>query len=373
MAAIVPAADIGQAAGVLVRSALGLTARERLVVIADGASAELGRALEQQGQAVGALVTVVHLDDVRKVPAGSPGRPLGRALPDGVRRSLLAAQACAFVATAPPEEHRLRHDLRRVVAACGLRHAHLPGLGPRSFVAALRSDLGALRDVSERVLALLQGTTRFQVESAAGTQLTVRVDDGSRWVRHLGVASEGGTCVFPSGVLYMPVREVEGVYVANASLGEALAGEGPSLLRKPVRLAIVGGHVAAVEGAPALEALLQASPLAGRVAFAALGLHAPVRAPTTKPASGDGPPSSRGSGRRPPLPSGDPRLDVTLPGLHLVLGDPLGGGAGTLGLPDALDPSRAPKDLPPLRLACGATLTVTTRSARLVEGGYLTA
>jgi leucyl aminopeptidase (aminopeptidase T) len=74
--------------------------------------------------------------------------------------------------------------------------------------------------------------------TAAGTDVTVELEPKHRWVEHVGVIRAGRWENLPTGELMTSPKNVNGVFVCDASLGGTI-GAGASLLtRTPLRLEI---------------------------------------------------------------------------------------------------------------------------------------
>src|SRR5580700_7742858 len=100
----VTSAELAHAAEVLIHTALRVREGQRAVVVSDAESAPIGEALAHAPTAAGALVTLARLDVLKSGSTGHSGDRPHKVLPDVVRRAMLAAQASAFVATAPHPE-----------------------------------------------------------------------------------------------------------------------------------------------------------------------------------------------------------------------------------------------------------------------------
>jgi leucyl aminopeptidase (aminopeptidase T) len=282
----------------LVHSALRLSANEHLVVVDDESSKDVGDAISTAADAVGAWVRRVRLDRFAR-------RPL-RALPELVRHALESAQASVFVASELHREASLRQAILHTVRAHGLRHAHLPGITAGGFAAGLRTSSDELARVGTRVQRAVTGARMIVTESPGGTSLRVKLDPGSPWFAQLGVVTPGTWASFPAGAIYASPARVDGVFVADACLGEFFGARAGLLTDSCVRLTLEEGLVVSVESADAellreLRATLQMAANSDRVGLIAIGVNPGLAAPI-----------------------GEAAVDQNLPGLHLGIGDPDG-------------------------------------------------
>jgi leucyl aminopeptidase (aminopeptidase T) len=279
---------------------------ERVVVVGDAESTSVADAIAQAAAAAGADVANTRLDLLRSVATNHSGERPHKVLPDVIRRAMLGAQASAFVATAPHAETSMREQLVHIVGACGVRHAHMPGISPATFVRAHRVDYPKLGLWGRGVLHRVELARKLEIESAAGTKLSVMLGASSRWTMHVGEMDRGKAVTFPAGALFAHPDRVDGELVVNASLGEFFGAREGLLVDRPVRLTIEASRVTKVLApTPTLqtdiEKMLALAPSSDRVGVVALGVNVGVGEPT-----------------------GDASLDLTRPGLHLVVGDALG-------------------------------------------------
>ena len=201
----------------------------------------------------------------------------------------------------------MREQLLHVVGACAVRHAHLPAISRIAFARGLALDYQKVETWGRSMALRLELASSLEAESAAGTSLRVKLGPDARWSAHLGVVAPGKWACLPSGALYASPLSVDGVFVANASIGEFFGAREGLLLERPVRFFIENSRVVKVEAphAPTLlrdvQTMLAVAANSDRVGLVAIGINAGVEAPT-----------------------GEAVVDETMPGLHLVLGDPAG-------------------------------------------------
>lgn len=297
--------DLARAATVLVKTALRVTAGERFVAVGDLESQPMLAALEAAARALGAEAASLRIDLLRSYSTNHSGERPHKVLPDAVRRAMLSAQASAFVASAPHAESSMRDQLLHVVGACRIRHAHMPGISPVAFATGLVTDHGQIAEHARVLERKLEVAREIAVESAAGTKLVLRTGKNHRWVARTGLVGPGEHSAFPTGSIIATPEEVDGTFIATASLGEFF-GIREGLLRDPVRFTIVGARVTAVaceknaQLVKDIETMLQVAPNSDRIGLVVIGVNRGILEPV-----------------------GDVSVDQHRPGLHLVIGDPM--------------------------------------------------
>lgn len=297
--------DLTRAATVLVKTALRVTSGERFVAVGDLESQPMLAALEAAARSLGAEAASLRIDLLRSYSTNHSGERPHKVLPDAVRRSMLSAQASAFIASAPHAESSMRDQLLHVVGACRIRHAHMPGITPVAFATGLVTDHGQITETARGLERKLEVAREIAVESPAGTKLVFRTGKNQRWVARTGLVGPGEYSPFPTGSIIATPEEVDGTFMATASLGEFF-GLREGLLRDPVRFTIVGARVTAVacEKNPQvvkdIETMLQVAPNSDRIGLVVIGCNRGILEPV-----------------------GDVCVDQHRAGLHLVIGDPM--------------------------------------------------
>jgi leucyl aminopeptidase (aminopeptidase T) len=281
---------------------LKLAPNEHFVIFDDQASQGIGDALAAAADGVGAWVRRFPLDRFAK-------RPL-RSLPELARHALIEARASVFVASELHQETSVRQAILHLVREHSLRHAHLPGITERGFAAGIRIHYDELARLAAQLQRLLAGARTIFTESPAGTSLRVTLDEGARWFAQLGVVAPGNWANFPAGAFYASPARVDGVFVADASLGEFFGARAGLLSGHGARLTVDDSRVVDVVTQDAellrdVRATLEVAANSERIGLIAIGMNPGIAGPI-----------------------GEWSIDQNVPGLHLGIGDPAGRSSG---------------------------------------------
>jgi len=130
----------------------------------------------------------------------------------------------------------------------------------------------------------------------------VKLDPRNRWQERVGIIRPGRWENLPSGELFTCPADVNGVFVADASIGSPVGAAAGVLARNPIRLEIKGGVCRSVSCndrilAGGVESALHSERNAERVGMVILGTNVGIRDPT-----------------------GEVICDQNMPGLHLGFG-----------------------------------------------------
>lgn len=286
--------DLAQAARRVVEGSLGVCAGDRVVIVVDDAREALGAALREAAIAVGGQPQIVVLEHLGR-------RPI-RTLPPSLADLVGNAQASVMLVSFEDGEWEMRRDFVGVVTEQRLRHAHMVGLGRKAMLTGFSVDPQRVLDATRAVRMRLRPESVLRLRSPAGSDLEVRLEPGNRWQERVGIIRPGRWENLPSGELFTCPADVQGVFVADASVGGAVGAATGSLARTPLRVEIKGGVVRGVQSADRslaglIDGQLRADRNGDRVGLVVLGTNVGIRDAT-----------------------GEIICDQNLPGLHIGFG-----------------------------------------------------
>lgn len=286
--------DIVNAARRIFEGALSLVPGDRVLLILDREREGLATALAETARTTGARCDVVFLEDFAL-------RPITE-LPPPVRTLLEQAQASVLLVGIERGEQRMRMELIAQVVRLGLRHAHMVGVTRRSLIAGFSVDPARVLDATRAVRMRLRPDSVMRLQTAAGSDLTVKFTPRHRWAEHVGLIRPGRWENLPTGELLTAPASVDGVFVCDASIGGHFEHKG-ILDRTPVRVEIAQGSVTRATCQDRglqrqIDEYLRSEPDAARVGTVVIGTNVGMLTPI-----------------------GEMVCDQNLPGLHLSLGN----------------------------------------------------
>jgi aminopeptidase len=220
---------------------LGLRKGERVTIIMDRATLEIGKALGRISREATDKVKVFVLEDFGK-------RPLG-GVPGEIEESVkLGGVTILTLRKIGDEIHNLRKPLRILATSHG-RYANMPGVTRKVFETGMSTDHRGVWKFSDRVYGILKGSRRIRVRSGNGTNLALEFSPKIRWVDSSGdmrMPGHTGTNL-PGAEVYTCPNNASGVFVADVELGDYLTEKYGFLYKTPVRLSIRNGRVVSVK------------------------------------------------------------------------------------------------------------------------------
>jgi len=223
--------NLKNAALIAVKDCMGLKEGERFLVITDTALKNIGEVLYQVGVELGSEAMYMEI-----LPRSNDGEEP----PEAVAEALLNVDV-ALIPTLKSMSHTMA---RRRASESGVRIATLPGITEDMMVRTLNVDYQQIKELSEKIAAILTKAVSIKVTSRAGTEIVFSVKNREGHA-DTGINHQPGSFSnLPAGEAY--IAPVEGKAEGRIVIDGSLAGYG--MLKSPLVVHIEKGRVAALEG-----------------------------------------------------------------------------------------------------------------------------
>lgn len=281
-----------------VRTCMGVTARDRVLVMTDAATAPIGEALAASARALGATSQAVRLEDFGQ-------RPFNQ-VPAGLREALagFAPTVTFFAAGGQPGEVSFRIPLMEyALGELKVRHGHLIGVDQRLILQGMQADYAQVARLTEAVCDRARAAGELRATSPAGTDLRVRFSPALRWKPCTGIFhNQGEWGNLPEGEVFTCPERVDGVLVGQV-IGDYFSDK-YGVLQAPLYVHVENSRVRKVECAQPgvaaeLEAYLKSTENGDRAGEFAIGTNLAVTELI-----------------------GNLLQDEKIPGLHIAFGNP---------------------------------------------------
>jgi len=235
------AEDLAPGARNAIEVCLGIQRGERVALIADRASGEVGASLAAVLDEVGASCDAVLIEDVAE-------RPLTSAPP-----AVLAAleQADAGILCVQPEQGELgaRMAIVAAVERRAIRYAHMVGVTTQIMRQGMRADYRLVDQLSQRLCERMTRATRLRVQTTGGTRLTATFNPAFTWVKTSGLINRRYWSNLPAGEVFTTPLSVDGVFVCDGTAGDYFGPKYGDLQATPLTLEIAGGRLQSAHSA----------------------------------------------------------------------------------------------------------------------------
>ncbi len=291
-------ADVGLAVAAqrLIELSLGIVPGERVLVVHDAGHDDVVAIVAEAVREARGEPILLRLEELAPRPHAS--------LHPRVTEAFALAQASLLIVDFHKGELQMRTQMIEQATAAGLRHGHIVGVARASMVEGFSVDPRRIAQKTRELMVRLKPDARITARSG-DAELVVQLAPRCRWVDYGCIVASGKRVNLPGGELVTNPESLDGVYVANGTLGDADGALNRLLRDTPITLRITGGRAKSVECArdPSLaRAVLDRfarTPNLDRVGLVSFGVNLGL----TKPV-------------------GDVFSDQKIPGVHLSFGDP---------------------------------------------------
>src|SRR3954470_20224741 len=223
--------ELDTAVRAIVRDSLGVAAGERLLVVCDPTTRELGALLRDEGERAGADAVLALMAE-REGNGEDPAAPI------------TAAMAASDVILAPTAKSISHSEARRRATDAGARIATLPGVTEEMLARVMGVDMDELERVTHAIAERLDAASEARITCPNGSDLTLSLDGRE------GIADDGRLNAprafgnLPAGEGFIAPLEdrAEGKLVVDGSIADI------GLLDEPVELTIAGGRITGTTG-----------------------------------------------------------------------------------------------------------------------------
>jgi aminopeptidase len=224
-----------------VRVCLRVQASEKVTVITDEVSLEIGAALVRELEEVGCRYQTWVLEDVAV-------RPLTD-LPLAIAEDLESSQVSIFAVQAQTDELKSRMQMTDMVNRRKIRHAHMVNINKRIMLEGMRADFQKVDRLSVKVLERVCKAKQIRAKTLAGTDLVADLNPNYRWVKTSGIISPEKWGNLPGGEVFTTPGEVNGTFVIDGVVGDYLCAKFGDLQTHPLTIEVKANLVIAAHSA----------------------------------------------------------------------------------------------------------------------------
>ena len=213
-----------------VRVCLRIQPEEKVTLIADRASSEIAASLAHELDELGCAHNEFILEDLAS-------RPLTD-FPAEIARDMESSNVSIFAAQVQPGELKSRMQMTDIVNRRKMRHAHMVNINKQIMMEGMRADYAKVDRISTRVLDIVQNAKEIVAKTAAGTDITAKLNPDYRWLKTSGLISCEKWGNLPGGEVFTTPGEVNGTFVIDGVVGDYLCAKFGDLRRQPLTINI---------------------------------------------------------------------------------------------------------------------------------------
>ena len=213
-----------------VRICLRVQPEEKVTLIADRATSEVAASLAHELDELGCAHNEFILEDLAS-------RPLTD-FPAEIARDMESSDVSIFAAQVQPGELKSRMQMTDIVNRRKMRHAHMVNVNKQIMMEGMRADYAKVDRISTRVLEIVQRAKEIVAKTAAGTDITAKLNPDYRWLKTSGLISREKWGNLPGGEVFTTPGEVNGTFVIDGVVGDYLCAKFGDLRRQPLTINI---------------------------------------------------------------------------------------------------------------------------------------
>ncbi len=218
-----------------VNTCLRVLPEERVTLITDTATLEIGAGLHQEILKTGAACTVFVLEDFGPRPHTE--------MPQAILDDLAASQVSVYAVAGQRGELRTRMQMTGVVTRYRLRHAHMINIDRRIMMEGMRADYTKVDAISSRVFELGVSAREIHATSHPGTDIRATFTRDIRWLKTSGIISPEKWGNLPGGEVFTSPLTIDGTYVVDGVVGDYLCKKYGDVSDRPLTIAIRNNRI----------------------------------------------------------------------------------------------------------------------------------
>ena len=214
---------------------LRIAKAEKVTLITDRATEEIGASLARELETVGCAWNGFVLEDLAPRPRVD--------MPGQVLEDMETSQVSIFAVQVQQNELHSRMQMTDVVNRRKMRHAHMVNITPEIMCQGMRADFNLVDRLSQQVLERVRKAKRIRATTAAGTDITAEMNPGYKWFKTSGIISTEKWGNLPGGECFTSPGEVNGTFVVDGVVGDWLCARYGLLAATLLTIEIAGNRI----------------------------------------------------------------------------------------------------------------------------------
>ena len=213
-----------------VRSCLRIQPDEKVTIITDRASEEIGASLVREVAAVGAPFHAWILEELAR-------RPLTD-MPQAILDDMESSAVSIFAVAAQRNELRTRMQMTDVVNRRKMRHAHMVNINRQIMLEGMRADFAEVDRISTQVWRMASEAREIRATTAVGTDIVGQFSPDLKWLKTSGIISPHKWSNLPGGETFTAPKCVDGTFVVDGVVGDFLCEKYGDLRDNPLTIQV---------------------------------------------------------------------------------------------------------------------------------------
>ncbi len=209
--------SIDDGAKVAVRKCMKVGPDDRILIVADEPSKDIGMAIRQESLEITDKVRFFNIDR-----SSYGGRPL-KHMPDSLKEAIKESTVTFFVAGAQEGELETLRGPFLKLCVQNARHAHMVQVNELIMKTGMCVDYDKVKEITDRLYDILLEAQEVHVTSPAGSDFTATFDSSIKWIPCSGIVDKRGEWDnLPSGEVFTAPKTFQGRIVVDGTIGDWL-------------------------------------------------------------------------------------------------------------------------------------------------------
>lgn len=226
-----------------IENCLKLKKYEKLVIITDRITLDIGNALKRAANKITNNIAFYVLEDFGNRPDNGVN-PLK--FPEKIFDTLKTANASIYCAQGKKNElHSLRRPMLNFIEkAIGIRHAHMLGITKEMMKTGMSADYEEIQRITNKVYDIINKSKEIRVITERGTDIIVRFNPKWKWIKSDGniESKESHWSNLPDGEVYTTPKYISGHLVIDGCLGDYFGKYG-NIEKTPLEMDITNSRI----------------------------------------------------------------------------------------------------------------------------------
>ena len=218
-----------------VENCLKVKAGERVVIITDAETADIGSAIKTAVEKITAEVQFFEMEDFGERPIDYP-----QAIDDAIKSADVSVYA-AQGAEGELQSFRMQM-LKAIEANRRLRHGHMIGITPEIMKDGMCSDYKEIQRISRLVYEKVENAGKIRVITEKGNDFVAEFSPQLKWIISDGDIAPGQWMNLPDGEVFTSPVNVNGKIVIDGCLGDFFTEKYGSLENTPITIEVENGR-----------------------------------------------------------------------------------------------------------------------------------
>ena len=212
---------------------------EIMTVVTDQETSEIGAALFSVARMAGASVTAFVIEDYSERPIKN--------MPAAILDAIAMSDVALYAVQSQVGELPARKQFVNVIEQKGVRYAHMVQISPDIMLQGMRADYKVVNAIGQHIREMAMNCHSITTKTEAGTDIEASFIPELNWIATCGIITRQIWSNLPAGEVFTAPYNVNGIYVADGTIGDYFNQKYGNLANYPLYLEIENNRLRSVK------------------------------------------------------------------------------------------------------------------------------